>query len=371
RRIMATGETQTYEDVGAAAGVTRTFLSAKGPYRDAQGNVIGVIGISRDISERKQAEERFRLALESAPRGMLMVNPQGRIVLVNALTETMFGHGRAELLGQPAELLVPERFRAGHAACCADFLASPTTRVMGDWREVCGRHRDGSELPLEVRLTPIGMAEGRFVLSAIVDITERKRAEEMRARLAAIVESSEDAILSKDLDGIILTWNRGAERMYGYPAAEVVGRPFSLLVPPEQGGEVSAILEKLRRGERREDYETVRLRKDGTRIEVALNMSPMADAAGRVTGASAIGRDITARKRGERRLAAVHAVTSALAHSASLEEAAAPVLRTVGETLRCDLGVLWRVDAAAGVLRSADVWPAPPAPGPPFQALRR
>src|SRR5262249_26098438 len=150
-------------------------------------------------------------------------------------------------------------------------------------------------------------------LSDIADITERKRAEETRSRLAAIVESSEDAILSKNLDGLILTWNQGAERMYGYAAAEVVGKPVSLLVPPGRAGEVSAILERLKRGERLENHETVRLRKDGTRIEVALNISPMADAAGHITGASVIGRDITPRKQRERRLAAVHAVTCALA----------------------------------------------------------
>jgi PAS domain S-box-containing protein len=359
RRIMATGAAQTYEDVGTAAGVTRTYLSTKGPYRDVQGTILGVIGISRDISERKRAEERFRLVVESAPCGMLMINREGRIVLVNAQTEKLFGYGRAELLGQPVELLVPDRFRSEHATHCARFFANPTTMVMGVWREVCGRHRDGSEIPLEIRLSPIEIVEGLFVLSAIADISERKRAEETRSRLAAIVESSEDAILSEDLDGIILTWNQGAKRMYGYSAAEVVGRPVSLLVPPEHTAEVSAILEQLKRGERLENYETVRLRKDGTRIEVALNISPMADAAGRITGASVIGRDITTRKRSERRLAAVHAVTCVLARSASLEEAAAALLQTVGETLRCDLAVLWQVDTAADVLRCAEVWHVP------------
>src|SRR5262249_48564613 len=175
------------------------------------------------------------------------------------------------------------------------------------------------------------------------------------SRLAAIVESSEDAIFSKDLDGIILSWNRAAEKMYGYAAAEVVGQPIRRLVPPERAGEVSMILEQLKRGKRLEDYETVRLRKDGTRIEVALNISPMADAAGRITGASAIGRDITTRKRSERRSAAVHAVTCALARSASLEEATAPVLQTVGETLRCDLAVLWQGDPSAGGPRCPQV----------------
>jgi serine phosphatase RsbU (regulator of sigma subunit) len=150
-----------------------------------------------------------------------------------------------------------------------------------------------------------------------------------------------------------------------------VGRPLSLLVPPERAGEVAAILEHLKRGERLENYETVRLRKDGTRTEVALSISPMTDAAGRVTGASVIGRDITARKQGERRLAAVHAVTCALARSASLKEAAAPVLQTVGETLRCDLGVLWQVDAAADVLRCAAVWHVPGVEATEFERFSR
>src|SRR5262249_52696388 len=129
--------------------------------------------------------------------------------------------------------------------------------------------------------------------------------------------------------------------------------------PPERADEVPAILEHLKRGKGLENYETVRLRKDGTRLEVSLNISPMPDATGRVTGASVTARDITTRKRGEQRLAAVPAVTCALARSASLEEAAAPVLQTVGETLRCDLAVLWQVDAAANVLRCAEVWHVP------------
>jgi PAS domain S-box-containing protein len=147
--------------------------------------------------------------------------------------------------------------------------------------------------------------------------------------------------------------------MYGYSAAEVVGKPVSLLAPPGCAGEVSSILEQLKRGERVENCETVRLRKDGARIEVSLNISPMRDGTGRVTGASVIARDITTRKQRARRLLAVHAVTCALAQSASLEEAAALVLRAVGESLRCDLGVLWQVDAAAGVLRCAKVWHYP------------
>ena len=359
RRIMATGETRTYEDVGTAAGVTRTYLSTKGPYRNAQGTILGVIGISREITERKQAEERFRLLVESAPSGLVMINTEGRIVLVNELTEKLFGYRRDELLGQPVEVLVPNRFRREHPGLRAAFFADPTRRVMGRGRELYGQRRDGSEFPVEIGLAPIEATEGILVLCAIVDITERKQAEEVRSRLAAIVESSEDAILSESLDGTILSWNRAAEKMYGYSAAEVVGKLISFLVPPERAGEIPVILDLLKRGKRVENYETVRLRKDGTRIEVSLNISPMPEATGQITRASVIACDITTRKRSERRLTAAHAVTSALAHSASLEEAAAPVLRTVGETLRCDLGVLWRVDAAVDALRCTAAWHAP------------
>jgi serine phosphatase RsbU (regulator of sigma subunit) len=138
-----------------------------------------------------------------------------------------------------------------------------------------------------------------------------------------------------------------------------VGQPILRLVPPERTAEASAILEQLKRGKRLENYETVWLRKDGARMNVALSISPMTDAAGRVTKSSVIARDITARKRGERRLAAEHAVTRALASSSNLEDAGAKVLQTVGETLGCDLGVLWEVGVAPGLLGCVAVWHLP------------
>jgi PAS domain S-box-containing protein len=134
------------------------------------------------------------------------------------------------------------------------------------------------------------------------DITERKQAEEVRARLAAIVESSEDAIIAKTLDGIITDWNRGAKKIYGYSAQEVLGKPINILVPPDRPNEIPMILERLRRGEAIEHYETVRVAKDGRRLDISLTISPIRNSAGKIVGASTIARNITERKRAEEAL---------------------------------------------------------------------
>ena len=135
----------------------------------------------------------------------------------------------------------------------------------------------------------------------LVDITERKRVEEAGQRLAAIVESSDDAILSKNLDGIIMSWNRGAERLFGYSADEMIGKSVTILIPAERQDEEPHILGRIRRGERIEHYETVRLRKDGSLVDISLSVSPVKDAAGKVIGASKIARDITERKQAQAR----------------------------------------------------------------------
>ena len=136
-------------------------------------------------------------------------------------------------------------------------------------------------------------------IGTAVDITRRERPEEAQARLAAIVEGSDDAIIGKSLDGIVTSWNQGAERIFGYTAEEMVGSPLSRLVPPDRPDEVPSILAAIRRGERVEHFDTERVRKDGQRIQVSLSISPIRDATGDVIGASKIARDVTDRKRAE------------------------------------------------------------------------
>src|SRR5262249_91225 len=136
-----------------------------------------LIGVSVDITERKQAEEKFRLAVEASPSGIVLVDREGKIVLVNTQTERMFGYSRKEMIGQSVEMIVPERFHAVHPGHRSKFLRAPKARAMGAGRELFARRKDGTEFPIEIGLNPIETADGTLVLAAVADITARKQAE--------------------------------------------------------------------------------------------------------------------------------------------------------------------------------------------------
>ena len=259
--------------------------------------------------------------LEAIPDAVVAVNQQGVIIQVNSQTETLFGYTRDELIGQRVEMLVPERQRAPHHQHRADFHAKPKIRRMGSGLDLYGRRRDGAEFPVEISLSPVATGSGAMVLSVIRDISDRKRIEEelrraneeldrrksreirdFQSKLALILESSQDAILVKNLDGIITQWNKGAEQIYGYTAPEIIGRNISVLCPPERPDEIPGILEKIRGGQRVEYFESLRVTKDGRRLNMSISVSPIYDADGRVVAASAIGRNITAQKKVEDQL---------------------------------------------------------------------
>jgi len=261
-----------------------------------------------------------RLA-ETFPDAMVVVDHEGTILQINALTDELFGYAGHELVGQKIELLVPERHRAQHHSHRSNFVEHPKIRRMGAGLELHGRRRDGSEFPVEISLSPVRTERGVVVFSAIRDISDRKSIEEQlrqanhelernknrelleyQSRLALIVDSSEDAIIGKDLDGNITSWNKGAEHIYGYKADEMVGKHISTLAPSDRPDEIPQILEKIRRGESVEHFESVRVAKDGRHLNVSITVSPAIDPEGKIVGASVIARNITAQKRIEDQL---------------------------------------------------------------------
>ena len=242
-------------------------------------------------------ESWFRLVVEAAPNAMLVVSRERIITLVNRGAEALFGYKRAEMMNQPIELLLPRKSRDQHPAHVQSFLDNPTMRPMGAGRELYGRHKDGSEIPIEIGLNPFYTPEGLFILASIMDITERRAAEQVRLDMAALVESAEDAIITKSLDGTIRSFNPAAERLLGYRADELVGQPVMRLVPEDRRDEEAGIIDEVSRGQRVSHLETIRLRKDGTPVDVSLTISPIRDRTGRVIGASKIMRDFTEQKR--------------------------------------------------------------------------
>jgi len=273
------------------------------PIRDALERIVGASTIGRDISVRKAAEKhlvqmeaRYRGLLEAAPDAMVVVNQAGEIVLLNLQAEKQFGYRRDELIGQLVKNIIPEGFAERLIADALRSVEDALAQQIGTGIELNGRRKDGSEFPIEIMLSPLDGMDGILVTAAVRDITERKRREYDLSCLAAVVESSHDAIISLTPDGIVLSWNQGAERIYGYSAAETVGRSILFTSPPDRTAETLTLLQGVERGETVEPFETVRVKKDGTRIHVSVTLSPIENSDGQVVGISAVARDVTESK---------------------------------------------------------------------------
>ena len=268
--------------------------------------------LNAQLDERQREEERFRTVVEAAPNGIVMVNEAGIITLVNAQMEKLFGYGREELIGRSVEVLVPERFRASHPGQRAGFVSDPHARAMGAGHDLFGRRKDGCEFPVEIGLNPIATREGPVVLASVIDITERKSAEEQLMRLQRererILNSVDFGIHALDRDGKIVFENLRAAKMFDRDAQEMIGQPAHALMhhtradgSPHPQSECP-IYATLHDGISRRVEDDVFWRKDGGSFPVAYTATPEFDEAGNVTGVLVSFRDISARKRAEEAL---------------------------------------------------------------------
>ena len=274
------------------------------PLRDEGGAIVGVVGLAVDVSDREQAlaqahrsQAELEEFFESAPVGIRWTAPDGTILRANRSELDLLGYQPDEYLGRNI----------------AQFCVNPEVAVDSARRleggetlrnvEIRMRHHDGS-----IRnglLSANALFEGKqFIHARCVtrDITDRVQAEQALAQFKAMVESADDAVIGKTLEGIITSWNPAATRLYGYAADEVIGKPIAVIAPADRVDELAGILERLRRGEHIEHYDTTRVRKDGTSVEVSITISPILDSHGRPIGATTIARDITARKQAEHQL---------------------------------------------------------------------
>ena len=270
-----------------------------GQVAEASDDLLDAVEASLDEAREAAAhsrhmEERSRKIIETATDALIAFRFDGVITEWNDGAERIFGIPKEEALGADAfhALFPPER-RDEHRGRLEQLLITGERRRRGRRLETVAWRKGGSTFDAELIMWTTGDGAERTMNAFVHDLTERRRSEEARYRLAAIVDSSDDSIIGKDLDGTIVSWNQGAERMYGYSAAEIIGRPITVLVPPERHHEVDAVLAMVRSGNPVPHHETVRVHKHGLPIDVSLTVSPIRDSRGTVIGASSIAQDIT------------------------------------------------------------------------------
>jgi PAS domain S-box-containing protein len=239
------------------------------------------------------------MLLAVMPDAAVVVNGEGEIAAVNPHAEVVFGYPAAELAGRPIEVLIPERIRHAHRRHRGAYAAAPRARGMGVGLDLAGRRKDGTEFPVDISLAPISGTDRPLIVAAIRDISQTKAATAAQAQLAAIVQSSLDAILAVTVDGKVTSWNPGAARLLGYDSEEIVGQHVSRLLPDDGNLEFEELLDAVMADRSVAPLDTQWLNKDGGRLDVAISVSPLRDPAGRLIGFSILLRDITARKRAE------------------------------------------------------------------------
>ena len=357
-RVKRDGEVHGYETCGLRKDGTPLWVSLSARLVDSErSGTSRILTMIADISERKRADEvRANLAaiVEGSNDAIIGRSLDGVITSWNAGAERMLGYSASEVIGRSVAFLIPPGQRVRSAEMSEKILRGEAIAPHETKRQT----KDGRVIDVLSSISPLRDAQGKVVGASHIlhEITLLKRVEQARARLAAIVEQSNDAIISRALDRTILTWNPAAERLFGWTAHEAIGQSILLVVPPERIGENAERRKQVEQGLTVPSYDTVRLTKDGRHIDVSLSQSPIKNEHGEVTAVSLILRDVTERVLSSRHRALEHAVTRVLAESVAMDEAMPKLISTMCEAMDWAYGARWSWDERKQILRRAEFW---------------
>jgi PAS domain S-box-containing protein len=311
--VLTTGISIESEEVASGEDGPHVYLATRFPLfrpTEPDGAPYAVCTIATDITDRKRAEEAIRASeahlrrmVNSAPMAFVSADADALITTWNPQAEKTFGWSESEALGRNLmRLLMPSRHRDRYRDALDEFLSTGKSPLLERRVEIEALHKEGHEFPIEIAITPVRV-EGEYVFNAFInDVSERRRAEESIRQLANIVESSGDSIIGITPERVISSWNPGASAIYGYSTEEAIGRSLDALIPKQRRETERNVFARVLNGHEISHYETERIRKDGSIVDVAISLSPIKNAVGEVVGVSSISRDITERKRAEEAL---------------------------------------------------------------------